>query len=275
MLEGASVMDRFPGTWRVRVRAAIAVLALAVLGGMAAAAPTLAAAPAYTALGDSYASGLGTRTYINDGTSCKRSPLAYPELAAGKLGLALTFAACSGARTADVLSGQLGSLNAATSFVTITIGGNDAGFSNVIETCDLASDSSCDNAIANAQAIITNTLPGSLDTLYAKVRSLAPSARVVVVGYPRLFNGQECNLIIPDSAEQPKLNATADLLDTTIQGRASAHGFAFVDPRAAFTGHAICDNPEWLNGLSNPVSESYHPNVTGQAGYAGLVEPDL
>jgi hypothetical protein len=29
---------------------------------------------------------------------------------------------------------------------------------------------------------------------------------------------------------------------------------------------------EWLNGLSNPVSESYHPNRTGQSsGYLPLV----
>jgi hypothetical protein len=50
--------------------------ALAALG--AAAALTLAAAPAqaassYVALGDSYASGTGTRAFINDGTSCQRS----------------------------------------------------------------------------------------------------------------------------------------------------------------------------------------------------------
>ena len=36
-------------------------------------------APSYVALGDSYSSGIGTRTYLNDGTSCQRSVYAYPE----------------------------------------------------------------------------------------------------------------------------------------------------------------------------------------------------
>jgi hypothetical protein len=48
-----------------------------------------------------------------------------------------------------------------------------------------------------------------------------------------------------------------------------------VNPTPAFIGHAVCGNPEWINGLSNPVSESYHPNVTGQAGYANLVDDHL
>jgi hypothetical protein len=49
-----------------------------------------------------------------------------------------------------------------------------------------------------------------------------------------------------------------------------------VDPRNAFNGHAICDDTEWLNGLSNPVMESYHPNRNGQsAGYTPLVETAL
>ena len=49
-------------------------------------------------------------------------------------------------------------------------------------------------------------------------------------------------------------------------------GFAFVDVRSAFTGHAVCDDVEWINGLSNPIRESYHPNTTGQAnGYTPLV----
>ena len=57
-----------------------------------------------------------------------------------------------------------------------------------------------------------------------------------------------------------------------ISARASAHGFKFVDPRSAFSTHEICSSSEWLNGLSNPVSESYHPNVSGQAQYTSEVE---
>ncbi|MGH3496447.1 MAG: hypothetical protein ACRDP1_03165 [Nocardioidaceae bacterium] len=53
---------------------------------------------------------------------------------------------------------------------------------------------------------------------------------------------------------------------------AAAHGFSFVNPESAFVGHAVCDSPEWLNGLSYPVMESYHPNRSGQEEYADLVD---
>src|ERR1700739_2926637 len=115
--------------WR-RARAA-AWVCLGVLGPAAAA----AAQPAYVALGDSYSSGVGTRVYYNDGTSCERSPDAYAPQIASQRGYALTFEACSGAKTTDVTNNQLGPLNSSTNLVTITIGGNDAGFSTVIENC--------------------------------------------------------------------------------------------------------------------------------------------
>ncbi len=233
-----------------------------------------AATKRLVALGDSYASGVGTRAYYSDSGECKRSPYAYPVIDAARVGAVLSFRACSGATTTSVLNNQLGTLSGTTTHVTLTVGGNDAGFSRVITTCAQpfwASD--CGGAIDQAQSYIKNSLPARLDSLYRAVRTKAPGATVVIVGYPRLFNGEDCNAGTYFSpAEETRLNSTADLLDTTVRGRASAAGFAFVDPRSSFTGHAICDAAEWVNGLSNPVSESYHPNRAGQSGYANLVD---
>jgi len=253
-----------------------AVIGFAIATLFAAGIPA-SAAPAYTALGDSYSSGTGTRTYYSDGTSCQRSPYAYPVIDAQRLGAALSFAACAGARVADVQNNQLGTLNASTTYVTVSAGGNDAGFSSVISACARPWPYTCWTEISNANAFIRNTLPARLDGLYAAIRSRAPAARVVVVGYPRIFNGEECNVASRISpGEQAELNRTADLLATTIGGRAAAHGFPFADVRGVFTGHAVCDDVEWINGLSYPVSESYHPNRAGHAsGYAGVVESAL
>jgi lysophospholipase L1-like esterase len=252
-----------------RLALAIALTTLLTVPGVGQA---QAAVGPYTALGDSYSSGVGTRTYYSDSGSCYRGPKAYPVQVAARLGAPLTFAACSGARVPDVLN-QLGSLNASTALVTVSVGGNDAGFADVITQCALPWPWTCTTDITNANNYIRNTLPGALNNLYSQIRTRAPNARVVVVGYPRLFNGEECNLgarISP--SEQSALNATADLLATTIAGRAAAYGFRFVDVRSAFTGHAVCDDVEWLNGLSNPVLESYHPNSAGHtSGYTPLV----
>jgi lysophospholipase L1-like esterase len=243
--------------------------ALAALAGPAVA----AAQPAYVDLGDSYASGVGTRTYYNDGTNCQRSPDAYGPLIAAARGYALSFDACSGAKTTDVNSTQLGPLSGSTSLVTITVGGNDAGFSTVITDC-AAFYFNCQSAINTANAFIQDQLPALLDTTYSDIRARAPAAHVVVLGYPHLFtaSGTTCNVDLLTSTHEKELNQTADLLDGVIAARAAAHGFTYVDPRSAFASHEICSSSEWLNGLSNPLSESFHPNISGQADFASLVE---
>jgi lysophospholipase L1-like esterase len=238
--------------------------------------PANAGTPEYVALGDSYSSGTGTRTYLNDGTTCQRSIYAYPSLLASARGYALNFRACSGAEIPDVSNLQLSALSSRTAYVTISVGGNDAGFADVLTTCAepwWAGD--CNRAIDRAQAYITDGLPGALTTLYRAIRARAPSAKVVVVGYPRLFNGTDCNSLTWFSrSEMTRLNTTADLLNAKTSSVASAAGFAFANPTARFVGHAVCDTPEWINGLSSPVWESYHPKVAGHRyGYLPTVGP--
>jgi hypothetical protein len=268
-----------------RPRRALAVLLSLVstvavsLGSLAATAtPAQAAAPSYVALGDSYSSGTGTRSYINDGTSCLRSTYAYPSLLAAQRGYALNFRACSGANISDVTNTQLSALGAGTSFVTISVGGNDAGFADVLTECAFpgwASD--CNGAINGAQSYINNTLPGRLGTLYSSIRSRASAATVVVVGYPRIFMGEDCNAgTWFSSTEQTRLNQTADLLNSKLSAAAAARGFRFANPTSRFIGHAVCDDVEWLNGLSYPVRESYHPNRLGHSsGYSPVVASQL
>jgi len=240
--------------------------------------PAHAASPSYVALGDSYSSGVGTRTYINDGTTCQRSVYAYPSLIAAARAYSLNFRACSGAKIANVTSSQLGALTSSTSYVTISVGGNDAGFSSVLTTCaQPAWLSNCNAAIDKAQAYVNNTLPAALARLYTSIRSKAPRATVVVAGYPRLFNGEDCNALTWFSlSEETRLNQTANLLNGKLSTASGAAGFKWANPTTAFLGHAVCDSPEWLNGLSNPISESYHPNRTGHAsGYTPLVSRKL
>jgi lysophospholipase L1-like esterase len=251
------------------ISAAIIAAALAATGA------TPASAEQLVALGDSYSSGTGTRTYFH--TGCQRSVYAYPSLVdVQRANTELVFAACSGARTTEVLNNQVSSLSSATRWVTITIGGNDAGFSSVITTCAQPSWlSNCNGAIDNAQNFIRNTLPGRLDQVYNAIKSRSPTATVIVLSYPRLFMGVDCNLgTFFSSSEMTRLNQTADLLRDVTSARAAAAGanFRFKDAIPPFVGHAVCSSTEWINGLSNPISESYHPNRTGHSsGYAPLV----
>jgi len=246
-----------------------AAIALALMGA------STAAAELYVALGDSYSSGTGTRTYFDSG--CQRSVYAYPSLVdVQRPNTDLVFAACSGATTTNVLNSQVSSLTSGTNWVTITIGGNDAGFSSVITECALPGWlSNCNGAIDTAQNFIRNTLPGRLTNVYNAIKSRSPSATVIVLSYPRLFMGVDCNAgTFFSSSEMTRLNQTADLLRDITRDRALAAGanFRFKDAIPPFVGHAVCSSTEWVNGLSNPIGESYHPNRTGHSsGYAPLV----
>src|SRR5438270_9593418 len=143
-------------------------LAVVCLGLLVPAA--VASAAQYVDLGDSYACGVGTRVFYSESGSCKRSPEAYgPKVSAAK-GYALSFQACSGAKTTDVNANQLGTLSSTTALVTISIGGNDAGFSNVILNCALYY-FTCGSAINEANSFIANKLGGVLDTTYNNIRS--------------------------------------------------------------------------------------------------------
>jgi hypothetical protein len=239
----------------------------ALTGASAAQASPDAAATGYVALGDSYSSGVGSGSYISSSGDCKRSTKAYPYLwAAAHSPSTFDFTACSGARTGDVLSGQLGPLSAATGLVSISIGGNDAGFSDVMTTCVLQSDSSCLSRIDTARAYVSSTLPGQLDSVYSAISAKAPNAHVVVIGYPRFYKlGTSC--IGLSETKRKAINDAADLLDTAIAKAAADHGFSFGDVRATFTGHEICSGSSWLHSVDwLNIGESYHPTAAGQSG---------
>ncbi|SEG64038.1 GDSL-like Lipase/Acylhydrolase family protein [Actinacidiphila yanglinensis] len=255
---------------------ALAALAFALVAAMLLAGPAQAAGPAYVALGDSYSAGNGAGNYISSSGDCHRSNSAYPALwASAHSPSSFTFAACSGAVTTDVINNQLGGLNSSTGLVSITIGGNDAGFADSITTCVTGSDDTCVSRINTAETYIRNTLPGKLDAVYNAIRAKAPSAKVVVMGYPDLYTLNVFCIGLSDTKHK-KIDEAADLLDTTMSARAAAHGFTFGDVRSTFKGHELCSGDDYLHSLViDPSWESYHPTATGHAsGYLPVLTAD-
>ena len=250
----------------------LCALALGVLVPAASA----AAAPQYVALGDSYSSGVGTRVFYEESGECDRSPDAYGPKIASADGYTLNFEACSGAKTPEVNEKQLSHLSSSTSLVTISIGGNDVGFSNVIINCALYY-FTCGSALNEAEETAKKKLPGLLETTYKDIRAKATTATVIVLGYPKLFTkeGKTCNVNFLTSSNEKKINEGAELLDKIIRERAEAFKYTFVNPTSAFEAHEVCASEEWLNGQSLPLSESYHPNVKGQEDFTKLIQAVL
>lgn len=235
-----------------------------------------AAAPgAYVALGDSYSSGVGAGSYLPEAGACLRSRRAYPY----GLGRPVTsFRACGGARTADVRNGQLSRFPSDTRLVTITIGGNDAGFADVLDTCLRGSARACSRRVDAAERFVRRELAARLRRVYTAIRERAPQATVVVAGYPRLFAGRPwCGAVgTIDEREQRRLNAGADLLVRTIAAEAGRHrGFRFVDVRDAFRGAGICSAAPRILGVTRPAFASFHPTARGQETYARVIRRRL
>ncbi|MGV4924686.1 hypothetical protein K2224_24190 [Streptomyces sp. BHT-5-2] len=214
--------------------------------------------------------------------------------------------ACSGARTYNVLSkvqdsgGELpqidqGYLDENTTLVTISIGGNDARFSDIIQKClisfgsgnckDKAFDKPDDDVHGRDQKFVgqplENAAPGIINeivrpditqTLY-QIHALAPNAKIALMGYPPLISNTGSCLrlsilglpiigLTPESTEW--LNNTAGTLATAMQGAADdakRQGIPvwFSNPKNDFEGQAVCGDPEQVHGIVKTLTASDDP----------------
>lgn len=238
----------------------------------------------YVALGDSYSAGTGA---VDDGTACHRSGNAYGPLLARDAGARVySFAhpACSGARTNDVIDSQLAAVRLDTDVVTLTIGGNDANFANVLSACANPFHGSCNPELDQATTFIRSELPARLDRTLTAIHAKAPNATVIIGGYPLLFSDPLRGGLVDvgdiDASEARRGNEIGNLLDDTIRAAAGrSPRTVFVDPRAAFTGHAVDADANWLNPVGSYVLDFeangiFHPNRAGQNdGYRASFAP--
>lgn len=292
--------ERSPGR-RGLLRGALVAccaMALSTAGATAASASARTAATPtartvnYVALGDSYASGPGIPTQVD--STCARSDQNYPSLLAAAKKWQLTDVSCSGATT-TALAGpqgsrppQLDALGADTDVVTLTMGGNDIGFSRNLSTCaGLTSQdptgSPCKTFFTSGgtdqlEQRVNDTAPKIAAALDA-VRQRAPHAKVLVVGYPDLFpdDGVGCtSSAVPLAAgDFAYLRDTEKKLNAMLASQASAKGVGYVDTYASSVGHDMCKpaGERWIEPLvaAAPAAPA-HPNARGQQAMAAAVE---
>jgi lysophospholipase L1-like esterase len=269
-----------------------AALVLASPGAADAAAPT----GRYVALGDSYTSGPLIPTQVD--LNCVRSNRNYPSLTRAAIGSsAFADVSCGGATTDDILNpgtgtlglavpAQIDAVTSATALVTVGIGGNDIGFSDIITTCAQDSIGSpfgtpCKNRYTaggtdQLQARIDATAPKVAAVLRA-VKAKAPNARIVVVGYPAILpdTGFGCWPVVPIAyGDVPYLRNTEKSLNAMLSRGASANGATFVDAYTPSVGHDACQgsSTRWVEGLVPATSAApFHPNAAGERGMSVAV----
>jgi hypothetical protein len=284
----------------------------------------LASTKQYLALGDSYISGEGALSY-REGTDtainqCHQSLVSYPYL----LGIQQTsFAsvACSGAKIHNVVTptpkgnnihqvkgdpndGTLALVKQSHApgyllqfdfvaydnpeAVTVSIGGNDIGFGNILEKCvhptkylqdNIETASTCYDTYEDRAEVVQliNSQFTRLRDLYASLRkSSAGVRRVYVIGYPQVAKvGGDCGLNVLMNAEEVKFaHDLTEYLDSVIKRAADEAGVQYVDTQHAFDGYRLCEAPSGqaaVNGFTisetptgqHSFSASYHPNQRG------------
>jgi hypothetical protein len=199
-----------------------------------------------------------------------------------------SFWACSGARTRQTLDGAIGLENA--DLVTLTIGGNDAGYVDVLVQCGL---SRCNTAAFRAQrAAKIDALKPSLEATYRAIATEAPDARILVLGYAQPFPAthaeQSCVALRLFAGEQNMLRALGVRLNGTIANAVadvaeSGVNIMFVPVASRFAGHEVCGRRgAWMTGIKFSSTGfgldpgSFHPKLKGQRdGYGAAVNAAL
>jgi hypothetical protein len=275
---------------RMRPAVAVVVAALSLTLGVASAAP----AAQWVGLGDSYAAGPLIPNQSLNPLGCLRSDHNYAHLAAAQLGRSLSDVSCSGATTADMTAAQdvtpgpanppqLNALSTSTQTVSLTIGGNDIGFTSIIENCAAPTPfghpcrDQYDNGSGDQLAArITATAP-KVAAVIQGIHTRAPGARVLVLGYEPILpeTGSGCWPQVPLAwADVPYLRATEQRLNTMLRTTAVANGARYVDTYAAAIGHDACksSSTRWVEPLiPGNTAAPFHPNARGMAGVTPTV----
>ena len=178
------------------------------------------------------------------------------------------FWACSGARTfVNILPARQGGRPQAGSgqywdgktqldergiedvdLITITIGGNDVGFVEIVTHCAL---SLCATSKYEAERkkLMDETQP-ELVKVYKAIRKQAPGARILVLGYPHLFPPgiPTCGTLAPWAGETQMLRRLDAYMNARIEAAAKTAKVEFVPVTDWFDDHEVCGaKGAWIN----------------------------
>ena len=281
----------------MRVRGARRAVVAALVGGLVATMGLTGCEPppdTYVAMGDSYVAGPLIPLQSTNPTGCLRSNRNYPSLVRPKIEVTrFVDVSCSGATTADLFAPQdvqpgpanapqLDALDRQTKVVTLGIGGNDIGFTDIVINCgtSLPTDPGCKGDYVHdgrdeLSEAIAATAP-KIDRVLKEIERRAPRATTFVVGYPTVLpeTGSGCYPLVPVlPSDVPYLRAKVKELNAMLRTRATAAGATYVDIAAVSVGHDFCQPlAKWVEGLV-PVGAAapVHPNAAGMAGWAPTV----
>lgn len=249
----------------------------------ASATQTVGTTAEYVALGDSYASGAGLLGKID--TACDRSDRGYPAVLARSLKPTVhRNVTCSGATTAQLTTAQGGNpaqltaLSAKTTLVTLTIGGNDIGFSGILTTCVVTGVSNPTGSPCRAYykgggtdqlAARTAATQPKIAAALTAIKQRSPKAKVVVVGYPSIVpdDGAKCRPSLPlADGDVGYLRDVTKKFNAMLASTAAAANVTYADTYTPTVGRDMCRSAatRFIEPLTTTAAAPAHPNALGQ-----------
>lgn len=180
-------------------------------------------------------------------------------------------------------------------YVTLTLGGNDVGFADIITECVLGS------TYLNFSGL-TDKLNKTWDDFYADggtkdklsdaylniAQKAGPQANIIVAGYPKLLEQNGKGMFF-SKKESQVVNSNVSRFNDAIEEivrSCSSNGMniSFVSVEEAFDGHEAYSKDPYINGVvwltksedlrdwQIPSAYSIHPNEKGAGAYASCVQ---
>lgn len=283
-----------PQTAQQALRLVAAVLTVAVVLLLGSSRPAERQRPTYdhyVALGDSYtAAPYVPLTDVARG--CFRSSNNYPHLVAGSLHIGdLQDRSCSGAQTKDLtgrqltalklrVPPQLAALSRKTDLVTVGIGANnDHLYARIATVCRLSTRGCPLYDERERLGSYVERLAPALDRTLDQIKKRAPHARILLIGYPKLFPATgDCSRL---PRMRPQDRATFRDINRRLRDEmreaAKDAGVEFVDFYSVSYGHNVCSPHPWVQGRVGNVrlGAALHPLPAGQAALARTIEQVL
>jgi lysophospholipase L1-like esterase len=253
-----------------------------------------ASAANWAGLGDSYAAGPLIPNQQLNPLGCLRSDHNFAHLAAASLGRSLADVSCSGAKTDDMTAAQdvtpgpanppqFNALTADTQIVTLQVGGNDIGFTSILQNCATANPFAhpCrDKYVVNGRDTLADRIAATAPKIAAVLQGIharSPGARVFVVNYAAILpeTGSGCWPQVPIAfTDVPYLRSVEKNLNAMLAQQAAANGARIVDDYTASIGRDACKSAStrWVEPLvPGNAAAPFHPNARGEAGIAAVV----
>lgn len=192
-------------------------------------------------------------------------------------------------------------INGDVDYVTLTIGGNDVGFADVVTTCAVNCVYLHFGATAKLEDQLNDTWTGfstiraNIKQVYKDIKEAAGAqAKIIVAGYPQLLDPKGKGVVI-NKEEASLVNINVSRFNDEIESivnecKRSGMNIYFVDVEEEFNkdgGHLAYSNSPWINKIIFSKREqdlsdmgigsaySVHPNKQGAQAYARCVNAKI